>query len=121
MIAQRLGVGVLEEKDVVHFLARGFVEADGIHFFAIGGGIGNPDLIVHDDRCGPGAAGDGGFPDDVLVLAPFGGKAVVFSIRGSRIVAVVRWPSESWPFGLAGKNQAKEDDGSNEHGDDSGG
>ena len=104
MIAKWFGINILKEEEVVNLFAGGFVEADSIHFFAIRGGVGDPNFIAHDDRGGPGTAGDGCFPDDVFVLAPLGREAVRPAIGGCRVVAVVRGSAESGPVGMAGKS-----------------
>lgn len=104
MVAERLWGLVFEEEDVVGFLASRFVEADGIHLFAIRGGISDPDLVVHDDRGGPCSAGDGGLPDDILFLAPLGGKSINVAVRSWWVVAVVGGAAERGPFSLAGNN-----------------
>ena len=115
MVAERLGIGVLEKEEVVDFLAGGFVETNGIHLFAIGGGVGDPDLVAHDYGGRPGATGDRSFPNDVFVFAPFGGEAVGFSFRGNRVVTVICWAAEGGPISLAGESQAEKKESSNEH------
>jgi hypothetical protein len=105
VVAERFGIGVFEEEEVVEFLAGGFVEADGEHFFTIGSGIGDPDLLAHDDGGGPGAAGDGGFPDDVFCFGPFGGKAVGFAIGAGWVEAIVVGATKGGPVGEGGEDE----------------
>jgi hypothetical protein len=108
VVAERFGIGVFEEEEVVEFLAGGFVEADGEHFFTIGSGIGDPDLLAHDDGGGPGAAGDGGFPDDVFCFGPFGGKAVGFAIGAGWVEAIVVGATKGGPVGEGGEDEGEE-------------
>lgn len=105
VVAEGFGIGVFEEEEVVEFFTGGFVEADGEHFFAIGGGIGDPDLIAHDDGGGPSAAGDGGFPDDVFGLGPFGGEAVGFAIGAGWVEAIVVRATKGGPVGEGGTDE----------------
>ena len=104
MVAERLRGLVFEKENVVGFHAGHFIQTDGIHFFAIRSSVGDPDFVVHDDGSGPCAAGDGGFPDDIFVLAPLGGESMDFAVPSRWVVAVVGGATESRPLSLAGGN-----------------
>lgn len=116
VVAERFGIGVLEEKEVVNFLAGGFIEANSIHLFPVGRGVGDPDLVVHDDGSGPGAPGDGGFPDNVLGFAPFGGKAVELAVPAWGIDAIIIRSAEGRPVGERGCDEEEREKKSKSHG-----
>ena len=115
VVAERFGFLVFEEEDVVDLLAGLLVEADGVHFFPVLGGIGEPDLIAHDDGRGPGASFDGSFPNHVFLFAPGSGESVGFAIGAGRIDAVSAGSAEPGPF-CAGGGHADRDDRQGEAG-----
>ena len=115
MVAERLRGLVFEEEDVVNFLARSLIKADGIHLFAIRSRVGDPDFVVHDDGSGPGPASDWGFPNDILALAPLDGESMNLSVCSWWIVAIVGGATESGPFSLAGNDKTEKKKGSDEH------
>ena len=87
------------------FLPGGFVEAKGVHLLAVGGGIGEPDLVVHDHRSGPSTPRDRCFPDDIFGFAPFDGQAAGLSIFKRRKDPVVVGAPEGGPLGLQGSDE----------------
>ena len=100
VVAERFGCIAMEEAFIKNDFAGIFIHAEGEKVATIRRGGGEPDLFAEDDGRGPTLVRDGGFPSDVCVLAPLGGK--VFS-GGCRRVTVKCRAAKIRPVGVSGE------------------